>query len=76
VADVYVVGLPRKARKLLPEWIGNVMNLEGLPSNAIGLIDESYTLFHSRSSGSSRAKALSNLINLPRQREQTLIFVS
>jgi len=74
--DVYVVGLPRKARKLLPEWIGSVPTLEELPPNAIGLIDESYTLFHSRSSASSRAKALSNLINLSRQREQTLIFVT
>ncbi len=75
-ADVYVVGLPRKARRLLPEWIGSVPTLEELPSNAIGLIDESYTLFHSRSSASSRAKVLSNLINLSRQREQTLIFVT
>ena len=75
-ADVYVVGLPRKARRLLPEWIGSVPTLEKLPPNVIALIDESYTLFHSRSSASSRAKALSNLINLSRQREQTLIFVT
>ena len=75
-ADLYVVGLPRKARRLLPEWVGVVPTLADLPPHAIALIDESYMLFHSRSSTSSRTRMLSNLINLSRQREQTLIFVS
>lgn len=76
IADPYVVGLPRQARRLLPEWIGSVPTIEDLPPNSIGLIDESYTLFHSRSSSSERAKVLSNLINLSRQRGITLIFIS
>lgn len=74
--QTYVVGLPQKARKLLPEWIGVIPSLEDIPPKSIVLIDESYNLFHSRSSASERARILSNLINLSRQREQTLIFVT
>ena len=74
--QIYVVGLPQKARRLLPEWIGVVPSLEDVPPKSIVLIDESYNLFHSRASASERARILSNLINLSRQREQTLIFVA
>ena len=74
--DPYVVALPQKARMLLPEWIGSVPSIEDIPQNSVGLIDESYTLFHSRTSSSDRARALSNQINLSRQRDQTLIFIT
>ncbi len=74
IADVYVVALPRKARRLLPEWIGSVPRIEDVPPNSVVLIDESYTQFHSRTSSSHRARSLSNLINLSSQRGQTLIF--
>lgn len=72
----FVVGLPPQARKLLPDWIGVVPSLEDIPPKSIILIDESYNLFHSRASTSEKARILSNLINLSRQREQTLIFVT
>ncbi len=72
----YVVGFPQKARKLLPAWVGIVPFLEDVPPKSVVLIDESYNLFHSRASASERARILSNLINLSRQREQTLIFVT
>ncbi|MEE8471002.1 MAG: helix-turn-helix domain-containing protein [Dehalococcoidia bacterium] len=68
--------MPQKARRLLPEWIGGVPTIEALPQDSIGLVDESYTLFHSRTSSSDRARALSSQINLSRQRGITLIFVS
>ncbi len=42
----------------------------------MGLVDESYTLFHSRASSSDKAKTLSNQINLSRQKGITLIFIS
>jgi len=74
--QIYVVGLPQKARRFLPVWIGIVPSLEDVPPKSIVLIDESYNLFHSRASASERARILSNLINLSRQREQTLIFVT
>ncbi len=75
-ADVFVVGLPRRARKLLTSWIGSVPSIEDLPPNSIGIIDESYNLFHSRASSSERSRILSNMINLSRQRGQTLIFIT
>lgn len=65
-----------KARRYLPEWIGSLPSLEDIPLNSIALIDESFILFHARASSSQRAEVLSNLINLSRQRGQTLIFVS
>jgi hypothetical protein len=74
--QIYIVGLPQKAKKLLPEWVGVIPSLEDIPPKAIVLIDESYNLFHSRASASERALILSNLINLSRQREQTLVFVT
>jgi hypothetical protein len=72
----YVVGLSQKAQKFLPDWIGCVPSLEGVPSGSIALIDESYITYHARSSSSQRAREISNLINLSRQKELTLIFVS
>jgi hypothetical protein len=74
--QTYVVGLPQKVKRLLPIWFGIVPSLEDVPPKSIILIDESYNLFHSRASASERARILSNLINLSRQREQTLIFVT
>jgi hypothetical protein len=75
-ASPYVVGLPGNARKLLPDWVGMVTSLEDVPPKAIVLVDEAYMPFHARSSMAAEAKAMSQLINLSRQREQTLIFVS
>jgi hypothetical protein len=73
---IYVVGLPEKARKILPDWIGSIPALEDAPPDSIILIDESYLSLHARSSSSQHARDSSNLINLSRQRGQTLIFVS
>lgn len=76
VAAPYVVGAPSGARGLVPEWIGMVSSLEELPMHSIALVDEAYIMFHARNSMASGAKAMSNLLNLSRQRDQTLIFVS
>jgi hypothetical protein len=75
-ASPYVVGLPENARKLLPDVLGMVASLEDVPLKAIVLVDEAYLPYHARSSMAAEAKALSQMINLSRQREQTLIFVS
>jgi len=75
-ADPYVVALPQKAMILLPDWIGIVPSIEDIPEDSVGLIDESYTLFHARASLSDRARNLSNLINLSRQKGITLVFIS
>jgi hypothetical protein len=75
-APVYVVGLPSDALKYLPDWISVVPSIEELPNDCVALIDESYILFHARSSMTARAKAMSQMINLSRQRRQTLIFVT
>ncbi len=75
-AKVYVVGLPGEARKLLPEWIGMAACLEDVPLKAIVLVDEAYMPYHARASMAVESRGMSQLLNLSRQREQTLIFVT
>jgi DNA-binding CsgD family transcriptional regulator len=72
----YVVGVPSSARQLLPEWIGIVSTLEELPNRCIALVDEAYLACHARESMAQESKAMCQILNLSRQREQTLIFVA
>ena len=72
----YVVGLSKQGQKLLPDWIGVVECLEDLPSKSIALVDEAYLWYHSRESLSSASRDMSRILNLSRQKEQTIIFVS
>jgi len=75
-APIYVVGIPSNTLKYLPDWISVVPGIEDLPNGCIALVDESSIPFHARSSMTARAKAMSQMINLSRQRGQTLIFVT
>jgi hypothetical protein len=72
----YVVGVPAAARSLLPEWIGIVPSLEDLPNKSIAIIDEAYLHYHARGSLAQESKQMSQVINLSRQKEQTIIFVT
>lgn len=72
----YVVGVPESKRHLLPDWIGIVSTLEEAPLGAIVIVDESYLLYHARGSTTQESKEMSKLINLSRQKEQTIVFVS
>lgn len=72
----YVVGVPASKRHLLPEWIGIASSLEEVPSGAIAIIDEAYIRYHARNSSAQESLAMSKELNLSRQKEQTLIFVT
>ena len=72
----YVVGVPKEARRLLPDWIGIVPSIEDLPHKCIALVDEAYLHYHARGSMAKESKAMSQNLNLSGQRDQTLIFVS
>jgi len=72
----YVVGVPASKRHLLPNWISIVSTLEEVPEGAIAIVDEAYIRYHARNSTAQESKEMSKLLNLSRQREQTLIFVS
>lgn len=72
----YALGLPKQAHGLLPEWIGNLANLEDIPGKSIVLIDEAYLRYHSRESLGSASRLMSRILNLSRQRQQSLVFVS
>ena len=75
-SSAYVVGAPAQARKLLPEWIGLAPTLEELPLKSVALVDEAYVRYHSRRSMADESIMMSQMLNLSRQRDQTLIFVS
>ena len=72
----YVVGAGSQGRKYLPDWIGMAPDLESLPFNTIALVDEAYLPYHSRRSMAEESMAMSQILNLSRQRNQTLIFVT
>jgi hypothetical protein len=72
----YVVGIPQSKQHLLPEWVGISSSLEEVPFGAIVIVDESYLLYHARGSTTQESKKMSKLLNLSRQKEQTIIFVS
>ncbi len=72
----YVLGVPKGAQGFLPDWIGIAQNLEDIPPKSIVLVDEAYLRYHSRESLAAKSKEMSRILNLSRQREQTIIFVS
>ena len=72
----YLVGAPAEAKRHLPDWIGIAPTLEDLPPRSIAVVDEAYMLYHSRHSMAQDNKSMSQVVNLSRQRDQTLIFVS
>jgi len=72
----YVLGIPAKAQKLLPDWIGVAQDLDEIPQDSIVLIDEAYLSYHSRGSFKTQSMEMSQLVNLSRQRNQTIIFVT
>ncbi len=76
IASPYVVGVPASARSLLPDWIGIAPTLEEVPRNAMALVDEAYLAYHARGSMLRESRAMSQALNLSRQRDQSIIFVS
>ncbi len=75
-AAPYVLGLPAQAQNLLPDWIGVAQSLDDIPPDSIVLIDEAYIPYHSRESLKTKSREMSRLVNLSRQRNQTLLFVT
>lgn len=72
----YLVGVPKKAQYLLPDWIGIIPNLEMLPPKSVALVDEAYLHYHARQSNTDASIVMSKLLNLSRQKSQTIIFIS
>jgi hypothetical protein len=62
-------------QRLLPDSIGVVERLEDVPNGAVVLIDEAYLELHARNSMSESGRRIGAMVNLARQRNQTLIFI-
>lgn len=76
IATPYVLGIPARAQRLLPEWVGIAQDLDDIPPGSIVLVDEAYLTYHSRESLKAQSREMSRIVNLSRQRNQTLIFVT
>jgi len=72
----YVLGIPAEAQKLLPDWIGVAQDLDEIPQGSIVLVDEAYLNYHSRESLKIQNREMSRIVNLSRQRNLTLIFIT
>ena len=75
-AKPYVVGVSEEGQRFLPNWLGVIQDLADAPPKSIVLIDEAYIQYHARESQKAQSKEMSRILNLSRQREQTLIFVT
>jgi hypothetical protein len=74
-APVYTLGIPEDKHNLFPEWVGFLNELGEAPLNSVILVDESYLFYHARDSLTKGSLEMSQILNLSRQRIQTLIFV-
>lgn len=72
----YVLAVPAEAQRILPDWVGIAQRLEDIPLKSIVLVDEAYLRYHSRESLKGASREMSRVVNLSRQRDQTLIFVT
>ena len=72
----YVVVVPESKQYLLPEWVGTAPTLEEVPFKAIAIIDEAYLFYHAGGSSAQESKEMSKIVNLSRQKDLTVIFVS
>jgi len=73
-APPYAVGLPPKARRILPDWYGLTDDPANVPPNAIIYVPESYRMFHARATQTAQGRTIGDLVNLSRHRRHTLIF--
>lgn len=73
---LFVLGFPGDPGKLLPGDIGVTNSLEEVPPGSAILVDETYILYHARRTMAKSSVEMSQTINLSRQRNQTLVYVS
>ena len=73
-APAYAIGLPPKARRILPGWYGLADDPADVPTNAVIYVPESYRMFHARATQTAQGRAIGDLVNLSRHRRHTLIF--
>jgi len=74
--EPYVVGLPKEGEKLLPGWMGMAEDIDEIPGRSVCLVDEAFLRYNSRESLTAQSRQMSRDLNLSRQKEQTIIFVT
>jgi len=68
--------IPPEKLKLLPDWITVVNDPMEIPSNSVALFDEVYQKYHARTTYSATSTIHDQVVELSRQKNQTLIYVA
>jgi len=67
--------VPPEKLRLLPKWITVIDDPEQVPNNCVVLFDEAHLRWHARTTYGAEAPKLDKLIELARQKEQSMIYV-
>ena len=74
--EPYVIALPKQCENLLPDWIGIRNSLEEVPPGSISLLDEAYLTSHAKDWAKTESREICRLLNLSRQQEKTIAFIT
>lgn len=74
--EPYVIALPKQCENLLPDWIGIRDSIEEVPPGSISLVDEAYLTNHARDWAKADSREICRLLNLSRQQEKTIVFIT
>ena len=74
--DPYVIALPKQCENLLPNYIGIKETLEEVPPGSFSLIDEAHLTNNARDWAKAESREISRLLNLSRQQQKTIAFVT
>lgn len=72
----YVIALPKHCENLFPNWIGIRESLDGVPPGSISLVDEASLTNHARDWAKAESREICRLLNLSRQQEKTIAFIT
>jgi len=74
--EPYVIALPKQCENLLPTWIGIRNSLDEVPPGSISLVDEAYLANHARDWAKAESREICRLLNLSRQQQKTIAFIT
>jgi len=74
--STFWVGLPQRARQLVPRWIHIIEDLAGIPNDSFVICDEAALNYLSLRFGSDRNVTLRQALSLSRQKNWTMVIVA
>ena len=72
----YIVNFPKNKRKLLPDWIKTINDLNKLPKGCIAMMDEVSLKWAAQKYNLSEKEIIDQLISISGQKDQIIIIIS